>query len=181
MKEQPLPGQRTGVEVAVQGDALEQVDALAQPSQWGQWVQCWLQMLDVDVSPIHTYELSIQFTGDRGIQALNHQYRDQNRPTDVLAFATLDEPLPPPAVLAQDPFYLGDIVISIDTAQGQSQVHGHTLKEELLWLSAHGFLHLLGWDHPDEAALQRMWQQQQQLLQAIGVTLTTSAYAQESG
>ncbi|MDA0266358.1 MAG: rRNA maturation RNase YbeY [Cyanobacteria bacterium] len=170
------------VEVSLQGDALEHIDDLAPLAQWEQWLRCWLQLLNVELSPIHAYELSVQFTGDRGIQTLNQQYRDQDRPTDVLAFATLDDPIPTPAeVLAQDPLYLGDIVISVETALRQSQAHGHTLQEELLWLLAHGFLHLLGWDHPDEAALQRMWQQQQQLLQGIGVTLAASAYTQEAG
>jgi probable rRNA maturation factor len=166
----------------LQGEALEQIVALAPLSQWEQWLGAWLQWLKVDQSPIHAYELSIQFTTDVGIQTLNRQYRHQDRPTDVLAFATLDNPASmPTAVLAQDPFYLGDIVISVDTALQQSQAHGHTLSTELLWLLAHGLLHLLGWDHPDEAALQRMWQQQQQLLEAIGVSLATSAYTQEAG
>ncbi|NJN22169.1 MAG: rRNA maturation RNase YbeY [Leptolyngbya sp. RL_3_1] len=166
----------------LQGDALETIMAIAPLSQWEQWLGAWLQWLKVDQSPIHAYELSIQFTTDIGIQTLNRQYRDQDRPTDVLAFATLDSPVAiPTAALAQDPFYLGDIVISVDMALTQSQGHGHTLQTELLWLLAHGLLHLLGWDHPDEAALQRMWQQQQQLLEAIGMTLATSAYTQEAG
>ncbi len=170
------------VEVSLQGDAIAPIRNLAPLSQWAQWLRCWLQILRVNLSPIHTYELSIQFIGDRDIQALNHQYRDQNRPTDVLAFATLDDPTPTPAeALAQDPLYLGDVVISVDTALRQSQAHGHTLQEEVLWLLAHGVLHLLGWDHPNEIALHHMWQQQQQLLQGIGVNLATSAYTQEAG
>jgi probable rRNA maturation factor len=178
----PVEKLQRAVEISLQGDALGQVDAIAPLTQWEQWLNCWLQLLNVELSPIHAYALSIQFTSDRGIQTLNQQYRDQDRPTDVLAFATLDDPMPPPAeALGQDPFYLGDIVISVETALGQSQAHGHTLPEELLWLAAHGVLHLLGWDHPDEAALQRMWQQQQQLLAGIGVTLAASAYTQEAG
>jgi rRNA maturation RNase YbeY len=114
--------------------------------------------------------------------ALNRDYRHKDAPTDVLAFAALEAAMVlPPDLLQSDPLYLGDIIVSLDTARRQSAAHGHTWQEEVLWLTAHGFLHLLGWDHPDEAALQRMWQQQQQLLAVVGMSLPTSAYAQAAG
>ena len=72
------------------------------------------------------------------------------------------------------PLYLGDIVISVDTAQRQVQQHGHTLQTELVWLAAHGLLHLLGWDHPDDDSLTRMLSQQAILLQTIGLAINTS-------
>jgi probable rRNA maturation factor len=61
-------------------------------------------------------------------------------------------------------------VISIETAIGQAQQQGHALEQELAWLAAHGLLHLLGWDHPDDEQLQQMLQQQATLLQTIGLT-----------
>lgn len=61
----------------------------------------------------------------------------------------------------------GDIVISVPTARAQAKAQGHRLSQELAWLASHGLLHLLGWDHPDELSLQRMLQQQRQLLAAI--------------
>jgi probable rRNA maturation factor len=69
------------------------------------------------------------------------------------------------------PLYLGDIVISIDTAQQQAQKQGHTLLTELAWLASHGLLHLLGWDHPDEESLERMLKQQVKLLKSVGISI----------
>jgi probable rRNA maturation factor len=59
---------------------------------------------------------------------------------------------------------LGDIVISLETAARQAPEHGHDLRQELLFLATHGLLHLLGWDHPDDASLAAMLARQEQLL-----------------
>ena len=61
---------------------------------------------------------------------------------------------------------LGDIVISLDTAARQAPEHGHSLEQELLFLASHGLLHLLGWDHPDDASLAAMLARQDLLLAA---------------
>lgn len=168
--------------VTLQGSAVADLQAIALPDQWATWCGQWLQQLTVTRSPIGAYELSLSLGSDSDIQALNRDYRHKDAPTDVLAFAALEAAMTlPPALLQSDLLYLGDIVISLDTAQRQSAAHGHTWQEEVLWLTTHGFLHLLGWDHPDEAALQRMWQQQQQLLAPLGISLPTSAYTQMAG
>jgi len=65
---------------------------------------------------------------------------------------------------------LGDIVISLDTAARQAPEHGHSLEQELLFLASHGLLHLLGWDHPDDASLAAMLARQERLLAAAGQT-----------
>jgi probable rRNA maturation factor len=54
-------------------------------------------------------------------------------------------------------------------------VQEHPLRTELLWLASHGFLHLLGWDHPDEATLEAMLNCQDRLLGTIGVVITTDS------
>jgi len=167
------------VEVEVLGEALEAFRAIAPPETWQSWLQTWLRQLSPALSPIHAYELSLQFTTDAGMTALNREYRQQDQPTDVLSFAGLDDAPLPPEVLAAIPFNLGDLVISVDTAQRQCAAHGHSLPEELAWLAAHGLLHLLGWDHPDEAHLQAMWAQQRSLLASIDIHLPDSAYAPE--
>jgi probable rRNA maturation factor len=120
--------------------------------------------------PSQTYELTLRLTDDREIQDLNQQFRHKNQPTDVLAFAALEVNSPVLVAMAVDePVYLGDIIISVETATQQAQEQGHALQTELAWLASHGLLHLLGWDHPDEASLDQMLQQQCLLLQAIGV------------
>ena len=69
---------------------------------------------------------------------------------------------------------LGDIVISLDTAARQAPEHGHSLEQELLFLASHGLLHLVGWDHPDDASLAAMLARQERLL-AAGPPLAPSA------
>lgn len=136
---------------------------------WETWFVRWLEILHPNIPPAPAYELTLRLTDDTEIEALNAQYRNQNKPTDVLAFAALEVDCPQPVEMRSLlPLYLGDIVISIDTAQRQAQQHGHTLQTELAWLAAHGLLHLLGWDHPDEDSLTQMLNQQAILLQTIG-------------
>lgn len=144
------------------------------PENWETWFRLWLEILSPDIPPASSYELSLRLTDDPEIQALNAQYRHQNQPTDVLAFAALEDGSPQPEeILSSFPLYLGDIVISVDTACRQAEQQRHLLKTELAWLAAHGFLHLLGWDHPDEDSLIEMLNQQQHLLESVGITVPT--------
>ncbi|MBE9077966.1 rRNA maturation RNase YbeY [Romeria aff. gracilis LEGE 07310] len=153
------------VEVTVDGCAAERCTESIAIATWQSWFQQWLQALAPGLSPIGAYELSLRLTDDSDIQSLNTAYRQMPRPTDVLAFAVLETELPDMAELhQQQPLYLGDIVISADTAARQAAEQGHSLRHELAWLAAHGLLHLLGWDHPDQASLIGMLAQQAQLL-----------------
>ena len=163
----PLPV----LELLVQDDVDDWPQGSDRPSddQWQQWFQDWLSEMQPDVSPIGRYEISLRLTTDADIHELNAQYRQVDRPTDVLAFATLDDPLPGLAEMrSQMPVYLGDIVISVETAQRQAT--SHSLKDELAILATHGLLHLLGWDHPDDDTLWDMLNQQQVLLATVGIT-----------
>ncbi len=163
----PLPV----LELLVQDDVDDWPQGSDRPSddQWQQWFQDWLSEMQPDVSPIGQYEISLRLTTDAEIHELNAQYRQVDRPTDVLAFATLDDPLPGLAEMrSQMPVYLGDIVISVETAQRQAT--SHSLKDELAILATHGLLHLLGWDHPDDDTLWDMLNQQQVLLATVGIT-----------
>lgn len=85
-------------------------------------------------------ELSVLLTDDRRIHALNLQHRAKDRPTDVLAFPLQDDGSTPGA-------WLGDVVISLDTAQRQADSRGRPLLAEVRFLLAHGLLHLIGYDH----------------------------------
>lgn len=138
---------------------------------WDHWFQTWSKILPLNLST-DCCELSLRLTDDAEIQTLNAQYRNKNQPTDVLAFAALEVDCPHPAeMLSSLPLYLGDIVISVDTACQQAEQQGHPLTTELAWLAAHGFLHLLGWDHPDEDSLIRMLKQQTTLLEAVDLVI----------
>ncbi len=139
---------------------------------WEEWFQQWLEILSADLPPAPSYEIGLVLTDDNQIQELNAQYRQQNQPTDVLSFAALEADLPyNEEMQASLPLYLGDIIVSVDTAQRQAQQQEHNLLTELVWLTAHGLLHLLGWDHPDEESLIPMLKQQVVLLNAIGITM----------
>lgn len=152
-------------------DSWHNIPQLPEEAQWQEWFQCWLAVLNPDLSPIHCYELSLRLTDDREIQTLNAQYRQQDKPTDVLAFAMLEDAQPQSdEVQSSLPLYLGDIVISLDTAKKQAQSQGHSLQTELVWLASHGLLHLLGWDHPDDESLIQMLDKQQFLLHTVGLS-----------
>lgn len=137
---------------------------------WTSWFQIWLEAMQSDLPEAPSYELSLRLTTDAEIQSLNEQYRSKNRPTDVLAFAALeiDFPQPPEELSEIEPLYLGDIIISIETAERQARQQEHSLAIELAWLASHGFLHLLGWDHPDDDSLAKMLAQQEVLLKLVG-------------
>lgn len=139
---------------------------------WESWFYQWLEILEDDLPTAPSYEIGLRLTGDAEIQTLNAQFRQQDKPTDVLSFAALEVECPQnEEMLTSEPLYLGDIVISVDTAQRQAQQQEHSLSTELAWLAAHGLLHLLGWDHPDEESLMHMLKQQVILLKSISISI----------
>jgi probable rRNA maturation factor len=151
------------------------VQDLYQPSTvdeltWITWFQDWLQTPGLALPPADTYELSLRLTTDTEIQALNCQFRHINRATDVLSFAAMEVDFPEIETDGGDlSLYLGDIIISVDTAVRQAPEHGYSLRRELAWLASHGLLHLLGWDHTDEESLLIMLEQQETFLAQSGL------------
>jgi rRNA maturation RNase YbeY len=102
-------------------------------------------------------ELSLTITDDATIQSINATHRGIDRPTDVLSFPLLNEGDQAGFVLPPGmPVHLGDIVISFPRAKEQAQEYGHSLERELSYLTVHGVLHLLGYDHEDEEERQIM-------------------------
>lgn len=89
---------------------------------------------------LESAELSVLLTNDRQIHGLNLQHRGKDRPTDVLAFPLAEDGA------AHGP-WLGDVVISLETAQRQADSRRRPLLEEVRFLLAHGLLHLIGYDH----------------------------------
>jgi probable rRNA maturation factor len=85
-------------------------------------------------------ELSVLITDDKEIREINLKWLERDRPTDVMAFSQLEgEPFPTD--------FMGDVVISVETASRQAEKIGHPPEKELDRLLAHGILHLLGYDH----------------------------------
>jgi probable rRNA maturation factor len=139
---------------------------------WENWFYRWLESLQPDMPLADAYELTLRLTDDCEIQTLNSQYRNKNQPTDVLAFAALEvnSPQLPTHMQSSVPLYLGDLVISVETAVRQAHQQEHSLQTELAWLATHGLLHLLGWDHTDEESLRAMLNQQEFLLRMVEIT-----------
>lgn len=81
------------------------------------------------------YEISLLITNDETIHLLNKEYRQKDKPTDVLSFPM------------EDDIMLGDIVISLDAAKNQAQERDINVDREVAFLFIHGLLHLLGYDH----------------------------------
>ena len=152
--------------------------------QWQEWFDIWEKyLLSEQAIAEGEYELSLTITDDLTIQQLNSQYRQQDRPTDVLSFAALESDIPEIPRNDPDndpddyddyiePICWGDIIVSQTTAIRQAAEREHSLVYELAWLTAHGLLHLLGWDHPDEESLEAMLEQQERMLKRISLPQT---------
>lgn len=119
-------------------------------------------------------EISLTFTDNEGIREINRDYRDIDRPTDVLSFPMLefgDEEEDAEFETEDGLVMLGDIVISIERAREQAEEFGHSLRRELAFLVAHSMLHLLGYDHVDDAVGEKMMIEKQDMaLNVLGIT-----------
>ena len=115
-------------------------------------------------------EVSITLTNNEYIHKLNKQYRDIDRPTDVLSFAFADAEEPEIIDDENDFEMLGDIIISVEKAQEQAEEFGHSLKRELAFLTVHGMLHLLGYDHMEEEERMEMEEEQRYCMEKLGIS-----------
>ena len=100
------------------------------------------------------------------IHKLNREYRGIDRPTDVISFALEDNK----DFVELDFRVLGDIYISIDKAREQAILYGHSFLREISFLTIHGLLHLLGYDHMKKEDEIVMFGKQDELLNAFGIT-----------
>ncbi|MNN45930.1 Endoribonuclease YbeY [compost metagenome] len=123
-------------------------------------------------------EVALTFVDDEEIHVLNREYRGIDRPTDVLSFAmneSMDEELDIVYEIEDDEELddltdmFGDIIISVERAQAQSEEYGHSIEREIGFLFVHGFLHLLGYDHQDEASEAEMMGKQEAVLAQVGL------------
>lgn len=95
-------------------------------------------------------EVDITIVTDEEIHALNQDYRNVDRATDVLSFALDEDGGEPELIGGPEVHLLGDIIISAETAARQAEEFGHGLEREIVYLAVHGLLHLLGYDHMQE-------------------------------
>jgi probable rRNA maturation factor len=107
-------------------------------------------------------ELSVVLVDEAAMEQLHVQWMDEPGPTDVLSFP-MDE-LRPGSDEESPPGLLGDVVLCPQVAVGQAEAAGHTTQEELLLLTTHGILHLLGYDHAEPEEEKEMFALQRRLL-----------------
>ena len=98
---------------------------------------------------------------DQEITKINKMYRKKDKPTDVISFALEDNKQ---TTTAYNKRILGDIYISVETAKKQAKEYNHSLTRELCFLSVHGLLHLLGYDHIKEKDEKIMFEKQELIL-----------------
>ena len=108
-------------------------------------------------------EICIELTIDTVIHETNRDFRGVDRPTDVLSFPAFEGE----ELIAAPDGFLGDIMISLDTASRQAWEIGHSLEREVTFLAVHGTLHILGYDHmvPEDEAV--MFEKQRQIFEKL--------------
>ena len=120
----------------------------------------------IEKESLQNCSFSIIITDNTFIHKLNKEYRNVDRPTDVISFALEDNK----DFISGNIRLLGDIYISIDKAKEQAIEYGHSLLRELSFLSIHGLLHLLGYDHMKKEDEEVMFKKQEDLLNEFGIT-----------
>ena len=113
-------------------------------------------------------ELSIILVDEAAIEQLHLQWMDEPGPTDVLSFP-MDELRPGTEDALTPPGLLGDIVLCPQVAQAQAETAGHSTLDELLLLTTHGILHLLGFDHAEPDEEKEMFGFQREILAAFAL------------
>ena len=127
-------------------------------------------------------EMAVTFVSNERSHELNLEYRDTDRPTDVISLeykpeldVSVDEEdlldHPEIAEMLEDfDAYIGELFISVDKAREQAEEYGHSFEREMGFLAVHGFLHINGYDHytPEEEA--EMFGLQEEILTAYGLT-----------
>ncbi|MCL1880098.1 MAG: rRNA maturation RNase YbeY [Actinomycetia bacterium] len=117
-----------------------------------------LYVLTAENAP-ETGELSVSFVDTQKMRELNRQYRNVDRPTNVLSFA-----IDPDMEEGQDLLLLGDVIIAPQVAEAAAQEYQCSLQEELQLLLVHGILHILGYDHIDDSEAEVMEAHEDELL-----------------
>lgn len=125
-------------------------------------------------------EVNVVLTDNEGIHQINKEYREIDRPTDVLSFPMveyeiagdfeqIDEEQPDLFHPDTGELILGDIMISVDKVKEQAEAYGHSELRELAFLVAHSMLHLFGFDHMEESERQEMEALQNDILNELKI------------
>lgn len=129
-----------------------------------------------------TAEMSLVLADDALVQTLNRDYRDKDKPTNVLSFALLDgsddSDDDTDDVLARDegmPILIGDVILAFETVRREAREQGKSIENHLTHLVIHGVLHLLGYDHQSDPDADRMERLETSILARMGIADPYSA------
>ena len=120
-----------------------------------------LQHLKVDEKT----EISVLLTDDKFIRSLNNKYRGMDKSTDVLSFSLREGSVK--TLESESDKLLGDIIISVETAQRQADNLNHSMEKELAVLLIHGLLHLTGYDHEEDKDYKMMREREREILKSF--------------
>ena len=116
-------------------------------------------------------QVSVTFTDDEGIRAVNRQYRGIDKATDVLSFPLMDFEGGEEPPMDEPEQSLGDIMISLERAKAQAKEFGHSFEREVAFLTVHSMLHLLGYDHMETDEELEMRAKQREILESMGLSV----------
>lgn len=108
------------------------------------------------------YSLSVIYVTSEQIHEINRDYRNIDRPTDVISFAMLDDR--ENIFIEEEELELGDIFINVEAIYSQAKEYGHSVRREACFLFCHGLLHLLGYDHMEPEEEKEMFSLQDVIL-----------------
>ena len=114
---------------------------------------------------VENAQFNVIFINNEKIREINKSYRGIDRETDVISFALEDEK----TIRVENERILGDIYISVEKAKMQAEEYGHSFKREICFLTTHGFLHLLGYDHMKKEDEEVMFKLQEEILDSYGI------------
>jgi len=123
-------------------------------------------------------EMSLVLADDALVQTLNRDYRDKDKPTNVLSFALLDDLDDTDDDLARDegmPILIGDVILAFETVQREAREQDKSVGDHLTHLVIHGVLHLLGYDHLSDPDADRMERLETSILARMGIADPYSA------
>ena len=116
--------------------------------------------------------ITITLTNPQNIQKINKEYRNIDKPTDVLSFPMFEKEELDAKIEKKDFEYediLGDIIISIEKVQEQAEEYGHSFERELSYMIVHGFYHLMGYDHIEEEDKKIMRPKEEKILKSLKI------------
>ena len=107
---------------------------------------------------------SVLLANDAEVRKLNHEWRGKNKPTNVLSFPAADLKVPSGEIKP-----LGDIVLGFETCEKEAKASGRSLRDHAVHLTVHGLLHLVGYNHENDADAESMENKEIRILGELGI------------